>query len=413
MATYYVSVMGCDNNNGTSPDTPWRTINKANLSVKGGDTVCLRRGDTFFGAVELPRRNESGEPTVYKDYGQGPKPVISQYKTVHGDSWEEYGEQVWRADLKDISKFSGNVTELDVNAGFLKVDGQIKARKRFALGDLCDRWDFYNDDRYLYVLSDRCPALAAKEIQVACNIICMRFANDIRVENIVFMGTGAHGISGTVRRATVRNCEFHEIGGSELLTYHLPCVRYGNGVECWCDSSDVLVEGCRFSGIYDVAMTMQGDCEEFGWRNITFRNNVVWNCQQCFEIWSSGKVEDTGFENCVFENNVCIDSGYCWGYEVRPNKDCSCHLLMYSLLCPRCDVTVRGNTFYRARVAPVFKSGGPGGIPDEYRIVDNTFFVDPGQDIAFRADCDDTVYDGFLKRVLSENRIIESGFPEI
>lgn len=115
-----------------------------------------------------------------------------------------------------------------------------------------------------------------------------------------------------------------------------------------------------------------------------------------------------GFESCVFENNVCIDSGYCWGYDVRLNKLVSCHLLMYSLLAPICDVTVRNNTFYRARVAPIFKSGGPEGIPKGYRIEGNTFFIDRGQDIVYRNDCADKVYEDFWARIASENCIIES-----
>jgi hypothetical protein len=238
----------------------------------------------------------------------------------------------------------------------------------------------------------------------------MRFADGIAVEGISFIGSGAHGISGSVNTATVRNCEFHELGGSELLTYHLPNVRYGNGVECWSDSSDVLVEGCRFSGIYDVAMTMQGDNASFGWKNITFRNNVVWNCQQAFEIWASGVAEGAGFKNCVFEDNVCIDSGYCWGYDVRPNKNVSCHLLMYSLECSCCDVTVSGNTFYRARVSPIFKSKGPGNIPEDYRIVGNTFLVEPSSDIVCRCDCSDGEYKKLFDRIAAENRIIESFF---
>lgn len=408
MATYYLSSSGNDSNDGLSPITPWKTIKKANLSIKGGDTLCLHRGDTFYGAIVLPQQNDSGTPTVVKDYGEGAKPIVSQYKIALGGAWMEHQSGIWKIDLLDTECFDGNVTELDVNAGFLKVDGQIKFRKRFEIYKLCERWDFYNDGRYLYVRCDSDPASIAKEIKIACNVICMRFVNDLTVENIIFMGSGAHGISGSVRRATVRGCEFHEIGGSELLTYHEPCVRYGNGVECWSDSSDVLVEGCRFSGIYDVAMTMQGPAREFGWKNITFRGNTVWNCTQSFEIWSDGESANLGFQNCVFENNVCLDSGYGWGYEARPNKSCSAHLLIYSLNAPLCDVTVKNNTFYHAKVSPIFKSKGPQAIPKGYRITENTFLIDHAQDIAYRYGCTDAEYDDFYKRIACENHIIQS-----
>ena len=40
MATYYVSSNGCDNNDGLTVNTPWRTIKKANETLKGGDRMC-------------------------------------------------------------------------------------------------------------------------------------------------------------------------------------------------------------------------------------------------------------------------------------------------------------------------------------------------------------------------------------
>ena len=38
MSTYYISNEGCDRNDGLSPLTPWKTVNKANSSIKGGRT---------------------------------------------------------------------------------------------------------------------------------------------------------------------------------------------------------------------------------------------------------------------------------------------------------------------------------------------------------------------------------------
>ena len=412
MATYYLSANGCDCQDGLTPQTAWKTIDKANKTIHGGDTVCFRCGDTFFGSITPPRQNDTAAPTTYTSYGEGAKPIVSQYKTVLAGAWEDCGSGVWKLDLKDTARFTGNITELDTNVGFLKIDGTIHPRNRFAPDRLEQQWDYWNDDRYVYVKSDADPASLGKEIRLACNIHCMHFADNLLVENITFMGTGAHGICGTVHHATVRNCEFHEIGGSQLPGYPTPNTRYGNGVECWSNSSDVLVENCRFSGIYDVAITMQGNEVKTGWENMTFRGNVMWNCQQCFEIWSSGNLPDTGFRNCVFENNVCIDSGYCWGYDVRPNKACSAHLLLYGLKCPLCDIVIRNNTFWRARVAPIYKSGGPGDIPADYRITGNTFFLDPGQDVAFRQDCSDDVYQTFRNKLSAENHLVENAYFE-
>lgn len=411
MAIYYISSSGCDGNDGLSPDTAWQTIKKLNSTIKGGDTVCFKRGDTFFGQIRAPKENDSGNPTTYKAYGEGTKPVVSQYKTARSGAWENFYEGVWRIDLKSSNNFDGNTTELDTNVGFMKVDGAIKPRKFFELDKLENQWDFYNDKQYVYVKSNENPSTLSCDIKFACNIIHMPFADNILVEDIIFIGSGSHGISGTVNNATIKNCEFHELGGSELTTHFRPGVRYGNGVECWTDSSNVLVENCRFSNIYDVALTMQGNNVTQGWVDITFRNNVIWNCQQGFEIWSNGEFKNTGFQNCVFENNVCIDSGYSWGHEVRGNKHCSAHLLIYQIECPLCDVTVKNNTFYNARVTPIFKAGGPQQMPSDYKIFNNLFITAPNQEIIFRGkDTTDEDYQAFYEKIAKDNVIIESEF---
>lgn len=417
MATYYISSIGNDNNDGLTVNTPWKTIKKANEAVKGGDTVCFRCGDVFYGRIYPPLKNNTSNPTVYTSYGNGAKPVVSQYKTAKDKVWEPIQTgifycAIWRMDLTDIDNFTGNVTDIDTNVGFLKVNGEIQPHKCFSLDMLKNQWDFYNDDKYVYVKSEREPSAIASDIKIACNIHCMKFVDNIIVENIVFMGTGAHGLQGTVHNATLRNCEFHEIGGSELLTHHLKETRYGNGIECWTNSSDVLVENCRFSGIYDVAITMQGSNVTQGWTNMIFRNNFIWNCQQGFEIWSSGNLPNTGFKNCVFENNVCIDSGYCWGYEVRPNKACSSHLLMYSLECPLCDVIIKGNTFYRAKGAPIYCGQKQRSFfPEGYQIIDNTFFIEPNQKLVeYYRYFDNEDRKKTLDKIIRNNHIIETTF---
>lgn len=400
MAVYYIANTGDDARDGTDPRAPRRSLQKLNA----GDTVKFRRGDTFYGRIEPPPH------TAYTSYGEGPKPVISQYKRALPSSWEAMGGNVWRLDLADIGAYTGNTTNIDANAGFLKVSGRIYAHKRFEAKALRQTWDFYNDERYVYVRAEKHPAELSDDIRIACNIGCMRFADNLRVSHLAFVGSGGHGISDTVRGASISDCEFHELGGSQLMGYERPDTRYGNGIECWSNSSDVTVERCRFSGIYDVAITMQGNKVERCWENMLFRDNVMWNNQQCFEIWSDGGKEDTGFKNCVFENNVCLDSGYCWGNAVRPDKNSASHLLIYGLGCPLCDVTVRNNLFGRALKTPIYKSGGPAAMPDDYKIYGNTFIVGEEQDIICRGGCPDGAYEGYLASITAANAIYTSAY---
>ena len=407
MAIYYLSNNGNDENNGLSPDFSIKSIKKLNEIMSCGDTARFKCGDTFYGRIMPPKNNTSLPPTTYESYGQGAKPIISQYKKPNNGAWENIGDNTWRLDLKDTTKFTGNTLNLDTNVGFIKVSGVIHAVNAFSTENLQNDWDFYSDDQYLYVKLSVCPDNASGDIQIACNIHNLWFQDNIVVDSIIFCGGGAHGIAGVAHGAHISNCEFHEIGGSILPGYPTKNTRYGNGVECWTDSSDVLVENCKFSNIYDVAITMQGNSAEKGWTNITFKNNVIWNCQQAFEIWSGGDKPDTGFKNCHFENNVCLHSGYSWSYDVRPNKEVSSHLLVYGLECPLRDVKVKNNVFYNARNFQIFKSGGMTQLPYDYVIEDNTFITTPEKQFA-NAGMDD---DEYQKRILAKNTVITTYDP--
>lgn len=58
--TYYVSTAGNDNNNGTSPSTPWRTIDTVNQigsNPPNGTTVLFKTGETFRGSIQLANGN--------------------------------------------------------------------------------------------------------------------------------------------------------------------------------------------------------------------------------------------------------------------------------------------------------------------------------------------------------------------
>lgn len=416
MNIYYVSNDGCDNLDGLSPLTAWRTIEKVNLSHQNGDEIRFRRGDTFYGSIKSKDGISINQPTIYSAYGEGEKPIISQLKTIKKGVFEKVSKNVYKVDLFNTNNFTGNTINKDKNVGYIDIDGTIFYEKKFAISDLKNQWDFYCDDYnketpYVYVFSKYSPDTLFNTLSFACNIHGSFFCNYVKFENLIFTGTGAHGICLTGNHALVSHCEFHRIGGS-CLTYFTGNVRYGNGVEVWANSSNITVEYCKFSEIYDVAMTMQGKPVYTSWENVRFSHNTVWNCVQAFEIWSGGPdgqfEPDTGFKNCWFEYNTCINSGYCWGYEARPNKEVSSHLLMYRLACPHCDIHVHDNLFYGAKVSSIYKRKGPQNIPDDYKIYNNTFIKESGQPIALpQPETTPEQLKAFETKIASNNRVID------
>ena len=72
--------------------------------MSGGDKLCLRSGDTFYGRVKLPDGPDRS-PDRITSYGDGAKPVLSQYKLPYPSAWERVSDSIWRVDLCDPSCF--------------------------------------------------------------------------------------------------------------------------------------------------------------------------------------------------------------------------------------------------------------------------------------------------------------------
>src|SRR5665647_1171313 len=61
---YYLSNSGNDNNTGTDPSAPWKTLDKLNSfkNLKPGDNVLFKRGDTFYGSIRVSNSGAAGNP---------------------------------------------------------------------------------------------------------------------------------------------------------------------------------------------------------------------------------------------------------------------------------------------------------------------------------------------------------------
>jgi hypothetical protein len=370
--TFYVSPSGDDNATGQGQGTPWRTITHvnermANGAVGPGDTVLFQRGQTFYGKLRPPSGTSPDAAVLtIGAYGTGTRPKISSYKLLTAaGGWRQAGAGTWSVDL---STANAGVTHYGYdggqggggNIGFLNVDGTVHGRRRFQLADLVGQWDFYCSGTVLYVRSTANPATLAGDLRAACDGSCVQLRNALRITGLRFVGGGGHGAQGTAANVRVDDNEFDELGGA-LLT---GTTRYGNGVEAWIGSADVTVERNIFANIYDVALTAQGgpDSGTGAWRNLVYRNNLIYLCNQSVEFWSAGNPgSDPGFVNCVVECNICLYAGYGWSAAVRPDQHTRVHLLSYGWELPA-DITVRRNTFYDAPVGYRYSATSPAGL---------------------------------------------------
>ena len=77
-ATYYVdSAAGLDSNAGTSPDHPWKSLDKVNASeFLPGDRILFKSGSAWQGQLAPKSSGAEGSPIVINRYGEGKRPRI-------------------------------------------------------------------------------------------------------------------------------------------------------------------------------------------------------------------------------------------------------------------------------------------------------------------------------------------------
>ena len=90
---YYVSATGSDAAAGTSQSAAWKTLSKVNsFTFAANDSILLKRGDVFFGAITVNRNNLN-----YGAYGTGVRPLITGFVTLSG--WTLVSTGVYKASV--------------------------------------------------------------------------------------------------------------------------------------------------------------------------------------------------------------------------------------------------------------------------------------------------------------------------
>ncbi len=113
--TYYVANSGNDANAGQSPDAPFLTLAKINtLTLRPGDAVLFRRGDTFRGTLTIRQAGTPTAPIRIDAYGTGERPTLSG--SVPITNWVQAGTNRWQAPCPDCGN---RVTGLFADTGQL------------------------------------------------------------------------------------------------------------------------------------------------------------------------------------------------------------------------------------------------------------------------------------------------------
>jgi len=125
---YYIAANGNDNNNGTSQTTPWQSIAKVNAmmnSFNAGDEILFRRGDKFYGQVNVTKSGSAGNEIIFGSYGAGNLPIISGKKLLTG--WTLHSGNIYKTTLTDsaanlyINEKIMTIARFP-NSGFMKIN---------------------------------------------------------------------------------------------------------------------------------------------------------------------------------------------------------------------------------------------------------------------------------------------------
>ncbi|MEP7377737.1 MAG: PKD domain-containing protein [Chitinophagaceae bacterium] len=86
-SNYYISPSGNDNNNGTSPSTPWKTIVKINNhTFLPGDAILFQKGGVWRETLFVSSSGSASKPITFSSYGTGVKPILNGANIYKG-SW--------------------------------------------------------------------------------------------------------------------------------------------------------------------------------------------------------------------------------------------------------------------------------------------------------------------------------------
>jgi len=345
-AEYYVSNSGDDGNAGTAPAAAWQSIVKVNrFKFAPGDVIHFECGGQWRGQLVPSSGSPQGHIT-YTSYGEGPKPLLlGSLEMNRPTDWQPAGMNLW--ETRSIPVDVGNIIFNNGQCCGIKVWNRedVNAPNKFC-------YDRERKTTLLYAADNPAEKFDDVECALKRHIINQGGKSYVVYDGLHLAYGAAHGIGGGgTHHIIVRNCDLCFIGGghqhSKKTARGVRHVRYGNGIEFWDSAHDNLVEGCHIWDIYDAGLTNQGGGRNQQY-NITYRNNIVWNCEYSFEYWN--RPAESRTHDIYFEDNVCYNAGRGWSHAQRP-WPAGVHLMFFSNQAQTDRFFVRRNVFHHAETS--------------------------------------------------------------
>ena len=395
--TYFVSGNGNDDNDGRTPETPWKTREKVSAAeLLPGDCVRFRRGDIFRGALYC----QTG--VTYTGYGEGEKPRFYGWTKSMADPelWICIDEEhcIWKfmdpiSDCGTLVFNDGEYHSRKLIPSYIR--GRFMCRedetKPFVIAqemtkDL-DIFCYYVGNQEVSITKGACfpvpnmygdcrgdlylrcdkgnPGKVFDKIEAVCWNVCFNVCAKphVHIDNICikYARFGIDGGRPHVIGLHVTNCEIGWIGGNVQnytgIDPNYPegkrgsVTRFGNGIEIYGGSEDFLVSNCYVYQVYDAGMTHQVSTNghRYVMRNIRYKDNLIEKCVYGIEYFLDKNIGGEGsyMDNIEMSGNIILDSGFGWGQQ-RHNKHTPAHIKGWSYENTATNYTIHDNVFGRA-----------------------------------------------------------------
>ena len=331
--TFYVSNSGDDKNDGLTPETAWKTLDKINDpdSFPEYSNILFERGGLWRGMIKVPKNG-----ITYSAYGVGQKPRIfgskRNYAKPHYWKKTEY-ENVWVTDLctKNVGLVAINHSDVLGKYDEIMCKRNIVGKDGFeGPADLKGEFNFYGhlDKELVYLYSpegnpgDVYDSIEFGEgytlVSPTANALC-----DLTFDNLHLRYVGAHGIAGLGGRknVTVKNCIMAYLGGSILDGFKGGrVIGFGNAVETYGSCNGYYVNSNWIYQIYDTAITHQYSVssDDCFMDDIEYSGNLCEYCHWTIEFYNQPAQGTKRYVHDVdVHHNILRCGGMGWGSEGR------------------------------------------------------------------------------------------------
>lgn len=363
--TWYISENGDDRNDGRTPETAIRSIERIpELDLKPGDGILFERGGMWYIPYRDPQFSFTiGEGVFAGAYGEGDKPILRGDIPEANDPsfWEpvvdEEGIRIWKAaqDCRSCSVVvfnGGEKTAVAIlpwfspekepihpdGSPFIAVESLSSDLSFCCLPDKGMDANWREDTGHLYLRCDAGnPAEVFQDIAIpqagSVSVLNHGTAADLDIRYFNVLGIGSTSDKPETEGQRFINLEISWCGGSigeartvysgeELIGYY-PGTG-GTGILVF--GRDASIENCviRQCGLFGICAPVHRYFSTPGeerMENILIRGNVIEDCPTYFHTAGYAEMDVPGSHsyaaNVVFEENILVNNGKCWMNRMR------------------------------------------------------------------------------------------------